>query len=45
MNKQGKSVILGFFLQILVIYTSKRWRQVGTPYIFHGRYQVNFAEL
>ena len=30
-NKQGKSVMLDFFFQIVVIYASKRWRQVGTP--------------
>ena len=29
----------------VVIYDSKRWRQVGTPCIFHNRWQVNFAEL
>ena len=27
--KQGKSVMLDFFKQIVVIYASKRWRQVG----------------
>ena len=32
-NKQGKSVMLDFFLQILVIYACKRRRQVGTPCI------------
>ena len=36
-NKQGKSVVLDFFLQIVAIYASKRWRQVGTPCIFHSR--------
>ena len=35
-NKQVKSVIL-YFLQIVVIYVSKWWRQVGTPSIFHSR--------
>ena len=29
--------MLDFFLQIVVIYASKRWRQVGTPCIFRGR--------
>ena len=29
--------MLDFFLQIVVIYASKRWRQVGTPRIFRGR--------
>ena len=28
--------MLDFFLQIVVIYASKRWRQVGTPRIFRG---------
>ena len=36
-NKQGKSAMLDFFLQIVVIYANKRWRQVGTPSIFHSR--------
>ena len=36
-NKQGKSAMLDFFLQILVIYACKRRRQVGTPCIFHIR--------
>ena len=36
-NKQGKSVKLDYFLQIVVIYASKRWRQEGTPCIFHSR--------
>ena len=36
-NKQGKSVKLDFFLQIVVIYASKRWWQVGAPSIFHSR--------
>ena len=44
-NKQGKSVRLDFFLHIAVIYAGKRWRQVGTPCIFHSRWQVNFAGL
>ena len=35
-NTQGKSIMLDF-LQIVVIYASKRWRQVGTPCIFHSR--------
>ena len=34
---QAKSVMLDFFLQIVVIYASKRWREVGTPCIFHSR--------
>ena len=29
--------MLNFILQIVVIYASKRWRQGGTAYIFHGR--------
>ena len=29
----------------VVIYDSKRWRQVGTPCIFHSRWQVNFSGL
>ena len=29
----------------VVIYDSKRWRQVGTPCIFHSRWHVNFAGL
>ena len=36
-NKQGKNVMLDLFLKIVVIYASKRWRQVGTPCIFRGR--------
>ena len=36
-NNQAKSVMLDFFLQIVVIYASKRWREVGTPCIFHSR--------
>ena len=36
MNKQGESIMLDF-LQIVVIYASQRWRQVGTPYVFHSR--------
>ena len=36
-NKQGKSVMLVFILQIVVIYASKRWRQEGAPCIFHSR--------
>ena len=36
-NKQGKSAMLDFFSQILVIYACKRRRQVGTPCIFHIR--------
>ena len=35
-NKQVKSVILDF-LQIVVIYASKWWRQVSTASIFHSR--------
>ena len=42
-NKQGKSVMLDF-LKFVVIYACKRWRQVGTPCIFHSRLQVNFAQ-
>ena len=34
---QAKSVMLDFFLQIVVIYASKWWREVGTPCIFHSR--------
>ena len=30
--------MLDFFLQIVVIYANKRWRQAGTPCIFHSRY-------
>ena len=41
-HKQGKGVS---FLQIVVIYANKRWRQVGTPCTFHSRWQVNFARL
>ena len=44
-NKQGKSVMLDFILQIVVIYASKRWRQEGAPCIFHSRKKVNFAGL
>ena len=29
--------MLDFFLQIVVIYASKQWQQVGTPCIFRGR--------
>ena len=36
-NKQGKSVMLDFILQIVVIYASKLWRQEGAPWIFHSR--------
>ena len=35
-KKQGKGVCY-IFLQIVVIYACKRWRQVGTPCIFHSR--------
>ena len=35
-DKQGESVMLDV-LQIVVIYASRRWRQVGTPCIFHSR--------
>ena len=35
-NKQGKSVML-VFIQIVVIYASKRRRQVGTPRLFQSR--------
>ena len=35
LNKQGKSEMI--FLQIVVIYVSKRWRQVSRPCIFHSR--------
>ena len=28
----------------VVVYDSKRW-QVGTPYVFHSRQEVNFAGL
>ena len=33
------------FLQIVVIYARRRWRQVGAPCRFDGRWQVNFARL
>ena len=34
LNKHGKSVMLDFFRNwIVVIYASKRWRQVDTMYI------------
>ena len=29
--------MLDYILQIVVIYASKRWRQGGTPCIFHSR--------
>ena len=41
-NKQGECYV-GFFLQIVVIYASKRWRLVGTQCIFHSRSLVNFS--
>ena len=43
-NKQSKSVMLDFS-QIAVIYASKRLRLVGTPCLFHSRWQVNVAGL
>ena len=41
-NKQGNSVTLDF-LQILVIYAGKRWRQVGTPCILHSQLTSKFC--
>ena len=35
-NKQGKSVMLDFLKKKSDL-SSKRWRQVGTPCIFHSR--------
>ena len=35
-NKQGKSVMLDFFTNCSDL-SSERWRQVGTPCIFHSR--------
>ena len=43
-NKQGECYV-GFILQIVVIYASKRRSQVGTQCIFHSRSLVNFAGL
>ena len=37
--------MLDFFLQIVMIYARKRWRQVGIPCIFHSREKVNFDGL
>ena len=33
------------FFPIVVIYASKRWRQVGTLCVFHSSWDVNFAGL
>ena len=43
-NKQGECHV-GFILQIVVIYASKRRRKVGTQCIFHSRSLENFAGL
>ena len=42
-NKQEYYV--RFFLQIVMIYARKRWRQVGIPCISHSREKVNFDGL
>ena len=36
--------MLDFFFKVVVTYASKRWRQVGTPCIFHSSWQLNFAD-